>query len=767
MRIANWIAALFLVAGCGNRNDSIVVVTLTSSSPIEIATVHAQATAGGKTREFTLSPSGGPAATPLDFGIDVPYSISGTIQLHVDVFDGAGSRIGVGDGTTTIKAGGRADLEIPLVGDAVLDMGDQDLATAGPPDMAFSPPDLARPAMLSMDKGSQAFGDITINKSSSPTTFMITNTGSVATGMPMMTIGGSTPGDFSITTDCSAPIAPLDNCHVTATLSPKSAGAKQATFTIDAGPGASVMGTVTGNGLTPGQLSITPDTGDCGSALLMQTSTTTASFTVKNSGQTATSTLSISSSDSQFTASGCATALAPNATCSLTVSFKPTMRGTQNASIKAGDGPGDPSPAISSVSGKGLQPATLSITPSPFTFPSGPRLSAAGSQSFEVTNTGDVSTNALIASSITGTNASAFTVTADTCMGGALAPIPAKCSVTVKFTPSFTGAHTATLNIRDASVTLKSDTLNGSGTPIWVRELSSSAISGALRGVWAADSSHAWAVGEGQAIFARGATGTWTAQTTSFGNAPDYSGITGSGATDLWAMDSAGYYTSTGDGTWKASVNSMGTTVGGIFVLSPNDIWYTTTTDSGVGSTFMETTTAWRYSQSGTTSETAYQGCRGMWGVSDSDLYCAYLGKNCPGSCIHFWGVAHRDATGTWTNSYSAGSSTVMAPHVTIWGTSATNIYYADANSRPLHYNGSAWVAVDASAPIGPLAIWGSSASNIYFVGPFGIVQGDGSTWGTPYQPNGLSASGVWGTSANDVYVGGSDSDGMCVYHWF
>lgn len=74
---------------------------------------------------------------------------------------------------------------------------------------------------------------------------------------------------------------------------------------------------------------------------------------------------------------------------------------------------------------------------------------------------------------------------------------------------------------------------------------------------------------------------------------------------------------------------------------------------------------------------------------------------------------------------------------------------------------------VDPSAPLGTLAAWGSGPTNVYFVGPFGIAQGDGSTWGTPYQPNTLSAVGICGTSASNIYVVGGNANGVCVYHWF
>ena len=42
MRNLHFIAALLLLAGCGNRNDSVVVVTLSSPSPVDVASVRTE-----------------------------------------------------------------------------------------------------------------------------------------------------------------------------------------------------------------------------------------------------------------------------------------------------------------------------------------------------------------------------------------------------------------------------------------------------------------------------------------------------------------------------------------------------------------------------------------------------------------------------------------------------------------------------------------------------------------------------------------------------
>ena len=615
------------------------------------------------------------------------------------------------------------------------------------------------------------FGSAATGTTGSTLMLTATNQGDVSSpGLIATNLTGSNPTSFAITADgCnSTTVAAGGSCNISVSFTPQAQGSLSAKLNVRSASATLGSASLSGTGTAPGTLSISADppaNGNCGSAVIGATSATVATYTVKNVGTSPTGMPTVSTSDaSQFVASGCAVPmLAPNATCSVSVQFTAKHHGTQTATVSASATPGGTQSA--SVTGVGLNPASFTFSsPTGFDFGSVPRNSTGAPITVTATNQGDVSSPMLSASTFSGGGES-FSPT-DGC-GGKVIAAGMACTITANFTPQTSGPLSATLNVQVGMTVLGSQTMTGTGTPIWVRELSSSAVSGSLRGVWASDTSHAWAVGDNQAIFGRGANGSWTSQATNYGSVPNYTFITGTGPTDLWAMDSSGYYRSTGDGTWHASVYSSGTTVGGIFPFTANDVWITTTTDSGVGSNFTETTTAWRYAQSGTTSETALQGCRAMWGASESDLYCAYQGMNCPTSCVRFWGIGHRDATGTWSISDSIGSSTLSAPLVTIWGSSASSIYYADSKTRPLHYNGSAWVAVDPSAPVGPLGIWGSSATNVYFVGSFGIVQGNGSTWGAPYQPKALSAVGVWGTSANDVYVVGSDSDGMCVYHWF
>ena len=126
---------------------------------------------------------------------------------------------------------------------------------------------------------------------------------------------------------------------------PQAQGPLSATLNIRSSSATLGSASLSGTGTAPGTLSVTADlpvNGDCGSAVIGATSSTIATYTVKNIGTSATGMPTISTSDTaQFIASGCALpSLAPNATCTVSVQFKPKHHGTQNATVSASATPG-------------------------------------------------------------------------------------------------------------------------------------------------------------------------------------------------------------------------------------------------------------------------------------------------------------------------------------------------------------------------------------------------------------------------------------------
>ena len=471
--IINSVCAAALLTGCTSRSSlSLVVVSVDADAPLaDVATLHARVTVGDTTREFDVHPTGGAALTippAQSFGIDIPRSMTGPLAVHVEARDSNGDVTASGDGSGTISVGARADVTIHLsvaaVGADMATPPGADMATPPGTDMATPPGDMVviPPAMLTIDKTTQSFGDITVGKTSTTASFLVINAGGMASSVATLTTGGANVGEFTIDTDCGPALVPGARCHVTASITPTTAGAKNATFTLIAAQGGSVGGTLTANALTPGAVKILQSSGDCGSSIIGTQSTTSATFTVQNSGASPTSALSVGMSDAQFQATGCSgMTLAAGAMCTVTVKFTPSASGTQNASLTVAATTGGTDTA--SVVGVGLKPASLSVTPSSYTFTSVARGATGGTATFTVSNDGDVPSATMGTATVSGTNPSSFVITQDNCKGTAVGPAPATCTIAVQFKPQVSGSNSATLNVSAGSTSVGTPSLSGVG----------------------------------------------------------------------------------------------------------------------------------------------------------------------------------------------------------------------------------------------------------------------------------------------------------------
>jgi hypothetical protein len=144
--------------------------------------------------------------------------------------------------------------------------------------------------------------------------------------------------------------------------------------------------------------------------------------------------------------STCGTSLAVDATCNIAVIFTPTTQAAESATLSIADS--DPSsPQTVPLTGTGTAASSLiSLTPATLTFSNQNITTTSTPQIATLTNN---STSALtgIAISITGASASSFAQTT-TC--GTTLAVGANCGVNVTFTPTVTGAATATLSVADS-----------------------------------------------------------------------------------------------------------------------------------------------------------------------------------------------------------------------------------------------------------------------------------------------------------------------------
>ena len=168
--------------------------------------------------------------------------------------------------------------------------------------------------------------------------------------------------------------------------------------------------------------------------------------------------------------------LALNATCTVNIVFAPTAIGARSggltiyANINGGQ-------ATVSLSGTGTAPAAILLTPLSLTFPATIVNQTSARQIITVANTGG--TVATLQTPVILGEPTDFLIDADTC-GATLAPATA-CSISIVFSPTASGARSATLSITDNSGTPSAATqtaqLSGTGNAPATDTLSTSALS--------------------------------------------------------------------------------------------------------------------------------------------------------------------------------------------------------------------------------------------------------------------------------------------------
>jgi len=153
----------------------------------------------------------------------------------------------------------------------------------------------------------------------------------------------------------------------------------------------------------------------------------------------------------------CGTSIAAGATCSITVTFTPTVAGKQSGTVTISDSASN-SPQIISVTGTGVNPVTFS--PSSLNFGTVAVGTSSNPMSTTLTNRQKVALT-ITGISITGTNSGDFSQT-NTCPSSV--PAGGTCTISVTFTPGGTGSRSGKVKVNDdASTSPQSVGLSGTG----------------------------------------------------------------------------------------------------------------------------------------------------------------------------------------------------------------------------------------------------------------------------------------------------------------
>ena len=295
---------------------------------------------------------------------------------------------------------------------------------------------------------SATFGNQAVGTTSAAQDLTVTNSGTAPLNVGSPSVAGTNAGDFSISGNtCTVAIVPNGTCKISLTFTPAMAGARGATLSIPSNaPGSPKVVNLSGAG-AQAALSVASTVNFANQ--LVGTTSAPKAVTVTNTG---TSGLNVGTPTltganlAEYAISGntCTATVAPNGTCTISVTFTPGAEGTRTAALNIPSN-APTSPDAVSLSGSGVTAvATLSVTPPALSFGDQAMSATSAALVLQVKNTGNAALN-VGTPALSGANASDFAVSGNTCTG-AIA-INATCNISVTFTPAVLGARAASLSI--------------------------------------------------------------------------------------------------------------------------------------------------------------------------------------------------------------------------------------------------------------------------------------------------------------------------------
>jgi hypothetical protein len=315
--------------------------------------------------------------------------------------------------------------------------------------LADAPAAIATPDSLNL--GTQAEG------TTSPTAFtvILDNIGNEPFDASNVAITGTNAGDFQIYapgSNCSGNIVvPGRNCQIQVTFTPTAAGTRTGALTFTNAGGTQTVN-LTGTGVTATlALVVSPAT------LTYQTQqkgvqSPGQNVWLINTGTAAINVATVVSGSTDYLAEGCAsTTIQPNTACELSVFFTPTVTTTDNSTVKVTSNAAG-SPQTITLNGTGAAgAAAMEFSPGNLTFNSQVKATASANQFVELFNNSASTVTGIPAIAASGTNASDFTISSNSCT--ATLGAGSACSFNVSFKPGAAGAATAAVSISDSAGT--------------------------------------------------------------------------------------------------------------------------------------------------------------------------------------------------------------------------------------------------------------------------------------------------------------------------
>jgi hypothetical protein len=274
-----------------------------------------------------------------------------------------------------------------------------------------------------------------VNQTAASQIITVANTGAnpATLGTPAIT------GDFNIAAStCGATLAPQTACSLSISFTPTAGGTRSGVLMVTDSAGTQTA-QLTGTGNAPATDTLAPASLTFAQQAIGTTSAA-QQITLTNAGDVALTLISASVSPGDFTATNsCGASLNLHSTCAISVAFVPTAVGARTATVTVTDQFRSQTIALS---GTGVAPAGVSLSPTSLSFPATGVGLSAPAQTLTLTNNGGLTLH------LANTALSAgFMIASSTC-GTTLAPT-ASCNLVIVFSPTGAGAASGTLKLTD------------------------------------------------------------------------------------------------------------------------------------------------------------------------------------------------------------------------------------------------------------------------------------------------------------------------------
>lgn len=291
---------------------------------------------------------------------------------------------------------------------------------------------------ITSSPATSAIGNVAVG-SQTQKTFTISNTSAHAVTVTTSVIVGAPAETTIVSNNCATLAATTGTCMIVVQFAPTVAGDYSRVLQVNSATGTAVS-TITAHANTAASLSWSPSTTvDLGSALAAATNGGSATFTLKNAGETASPVaVSITDTTDYTLTTTCTASLAALSSCTATVKFTPpagATAGAKPATIHSGVAGVD-----ATVTATVVVTGDVLVTPAQQDFGSLSIGATSTAQSFTLQNSNTSTATLTIAT----TGDFALSATGTTC--GATLAAGASCVQNVTFTPTMAGFRSGRLN---------------------------------------------------------------------------------------------------------------------------------------------------------------------------------------------------------------------------------------------------------------------------------------------------------------------------------